>query len=888
MTSVLGKRKKKLPKCPNPLFERWLQEWRDEAAEKGWKSQYIYSKALKSLKCFPLHLDTGKDCKILQNFGDKICKMLDDRLTKHIETYGSSDAVPQSEEDGDMLPPPHSKKTTNQSAPATHAIPANDSSHIRQTVPSASATHASSMSNSIDTTGSISLGSDEEHAGRPQRKRRKSSGSKGSRDYIPAFRSGAYAILLSLYRNMQDPDTRGFMTKAEIVRGAQPLADKSFSVADPGCRYTSWSSMGTLIKKGLIIKESSPAKYSLTDTGCELAHRLEVVDNGGEMTDVSSTHTRVPPLPSRIPPQLPSLHAMSDSEGETTAPTYRNPARLPALHAMSDSEGETTVPTYRNPARLPALHAMSDRKGETTPSLPPAASKSAATKLRYWYVTEDLRLVTKKEEAAVLIDDVISIGYLVKCNYQCLIESGKKYKLDTTKRLGEDFVYAYICDRDTDDLSTPPEETLKPGKNSKAKAKTRAPKTKKIVDANTCSSTVSNSSSLRDRLLGSAPTIDPSPGDQETLQHNVHTSDELFTASSLQHRAAPKFKSTFPSPGKSRRVEEGEEETLPDITPAFSAAGSQASSVTSASSSLPPPDFSLTPGSFDVVLCVDNREFYGGSKSQSKTLLPELIKNGVECDLRELQIGDMLWIARERLQPQPGQLQRPKGRELVLDFIIERKRMDDLVSSMIDGRFREQKFRLKRSGIANAIYLIEDYGSLQHFSIAEDRIKQAIVNTQVIDGFKMKRTSGVKETVAYLTVMTRYLQSFYRTKSLQACTPEMLRELDGSFHIEESEKLLTTFQHFNYASVKSKDLTVRELFGKQLIQLHGMSADKAKAITDRYPTPTSIFRAYDRCISQREKEGILANIKAGKGMRNLGSAQSKQIYQLFCIEGALT
>ncbi|XP_067680600.1 crossover junction endonuclease MUS81-like isoform X1 [Haliotis asinina] len=864
MSSLIGKRKKKLPKCPNPLFERWLEEWRDEAAEKGWKSQYIYSKALKSLKCFPLKLDTGKDCKILQNFGDKICKMLDDKLAKHIENYGSADVVPQSEEDEDMLPSHLSRKQTNQSAQAIHAIPTNDSSCIRQTIPSESTTFVTS-SNFVDTTGSISLDSDEEHGGQPQRKRRKSSGSKSSRDYIPAFRSGAYAILLTLYRNMQDPDTRGFMTKSEIVKAAQPLADKSFSLADPGCRYTSWSSMGTLIKKGLIIKESSPARYSLTDTGCELAHRLEVVDNGGEMTDVSSTNARVPPLPSRDPPQLPSLHAMSDSEGETTVQSYRSTARQPKSHAMSDSEGETT------------------------PSLLPSAVKSAANKLRYWYVTEDLRLVTRKEEAAVLIDDVISIGFLVKCNYQSLIESGKKYKLDTTKRLGDDFVYAYICDRDTDDLATPPDESLKPEKNTTVKPKSRASKTKKI--ANSSNSTVTNSGSLRDRLLGSAPRADSSLGGQETLQHSSLTSAVSITSSSCHpgaDEAAPTLKSTFPCPGMSRHMTE--EETLPDISPvpASSTAGSQASSVTSAGSSLPPPDFTLAPGSFDVVLCVDNREFYGGSKSQSKTLLPELIKNGVECDLRELQIGDMLWIAREKVQPQPGQLQRPKGRELVLDFIIERKRMDDLVSSMIDGRFREQKFRLKRSGIANAIYLIEDYGSLQHFSIAEDRIKQAMVNTQVIDGFKIKGTSGVKETVAYLTVMTRYLQGFYRTKSLQACTPEMLRELDGSFHIEESEKLLTTFQHFNYASVKSKDLTVRELFGKQLVQLHGMSADKAKAITDRYPTPTSIFEAYDRCSSQKEKEGMLASIKAGKGMRNLGSVQSKQIHQLYCIEGALT
>lgn len=33
----------------------------------------------------------------------------------------------------------------------------------------------------------------------------------------------------------------------------------------------------------------------------------------------------------------------------------------------------------------------------------------------------------------------------------------------------------------------------------------------------------------------------------------------------------------------------------------------------------------------------------------------------------------------------------PVGRELVLDYIIERKRIDDLCSSIIDGRFREQK-----------------------------------------------------------------------------------------------------------------------------------------------------------------------------------------------------
>ena len=41
------------------------------------------------------------------------------------------------------------------------------------------------------------------------------------------------------------------------------------------------------------------------------------------------------------------------------------------------------------------------------------------------------------------------------------------------------------------------------------------------------------------------------------------------------------------------------------------------------------------------------------------------------------------------------------------------------------------QFRLKHSGLQEKIILIESYGSMQHFSISEDRIKQAIVNAQV-------------------------------------------------------------------------------------------------------------------------------------------------------------
>ena len=40
-------------------------------------------KAIKSLKKYPTVMESGRACAILESFGPKICKMLDDRLAEH-------------------------------------------------------------------------------------------------------------------------------------------------------------------------------------------------------------------------------------------------------------------------------------------------------------------------------------------------------------------------------------------------------------------------------------------------------------------------------------------------------------------------------------------------------------------------------------------------------------------------------------------------------------------------------------------------------------------------------------------------------------------------------------------------------------------------------------
>lgn len=48
-------RKRPLPICPNPLFVRWLTEWRDEAASRGRRTQFVFQK----VGCVPSGLEGG-------------------------------------------------------------------------------------------------------------------------------------------------------------------------------------------------------------------------------------------------------------------------------------------------------------------------------------------------------------------------------------------------------------------------------------------------------------------------------------------------------------------------------------------------------------------------------------------------------------------------------------------------------------------------------------------------------------------------------------------------------------------------------------------------------------------------------------------------------------
>uniref|UniRef100_A0A8D2LHG9 Crossover junction endonuclease MUS81 n=1 Tax=Varanus komodoensis TaxID=61221 RepID=A0A8D2LHG9_VARKO len=98
---------------------------------------------------------------------------------------------------------------------------------------------------------------------------------------------------------------------------------------------------------------------------------------------------------------------------------------------------------------------------------------------------------------------------------------------------------------------------------------------------------------------------------------------------------------------------------------------------------------------------------------------------------------------------------------------------------------------------------------------------------------------------------------------------------------------LLTFPEFNQGAVKNKAQTVSEVFARQLLQISGISGDKAAAILERYKTPASLLAAYAACQTPRDQEQLLSSIKCGKLQRNLGPALSKTVAQLYCTQGPL-
>jgi len=263
----------------------------------------------------------------------------------------------------------------------------------------------------------------------------------------------------------------------------------------------------------------------------------------------------------------------------------------------------------------------------------------------------------------------------------------------------------------------------------------------------------------------------------------------------------------------------------------------------------------LPPGSFEVKMVLDMREVR--TTTDRDYISGELKKLGVVPAIRSLPLGDVLWVAvanpqySDKLKAANIAEGEEGNLEIVLEHIMERKRLDDLIYSIKDGRFHEQKFRLTKSGIKHVTYLIEEYSlSAERSDKYGESLESAIAGMQVVNGYFVKQTTKLDDTIQYLARMTKTLKAMYEKKEVYVVPCQAIEVEAVSIILERVRKLAPeriigmTFPVFGAMCDKSDSMTLRDVFLKMLMATRGVTGEKAVEIQKLWPTPRAFTEAY--------------------------------------------
>ncbi|KAF3921175.1 hypothetical protein ABW21_db0202336 [Orbilia brochopaga] len=271
----------------------------------------------------------------------------------------------------------------------------------------------------------------------------------------------------------------------------------------------------------------------------------------------------------------------------------------------------------------------------------------------------------------------------------------------------------------------------------------------------------------------------------------------------------------------------------------------------------------LRAGHFTVHLVLDNREV---AAKTDRDYIQRSFEN-VDCPpiTRAMELGDVMWVARGKLYENG----RPTDEEveLSIDHVCERKRLDDLISSIKDGRFHEQKFRLGKL-ISNTTYIIEVPNGRLNAQLTPqltESITTAIYSTQVVNGFFVKLSPKLDDTNLV------QVRTFADLKA----------------HLKQTQPnrdYLLSYNALAAMASKSRTSTLRDVFLKMLMCTRGLSAEKALEIQRHFKTPRELLGRYGRCAGEAVGKTIMmsvVDVAARTDRRKIKGALSGKIWEVW-------
>lgn len=204
-------------------------------------------------------------------------------------------------------------------------------------------------------------------------------------------------------------------------------------------------------------------------------------------------------------------------------------------------------------------------------------------------------------------------------------------------------------------------------------------------------------------------------------------------------------------------------------------------------------------------------------------------------------------------------------------IMIERKSLSDLASSICDGRYKEQSFRLNQCSIHNhnIYYMIE--GQLKSYKSYSRIDKRALLSSMVsiayFKGFSIHKTNDMQESAEWILQFADKLgrelgeKSFYSNVDVdenKVLCEKVLCEHDIAEHTEVNVSNNDSYS-LNMKRVKKNNITPENIGEIMLSQIPNVSVPTAISIMKQYKTISSLI------TSLQNDEHCLDNIKNDSG-----------------------
>jgi ERCC4-type nuclease len=244
-------------------------------------------------------------------------------------------------------------------------------------------------------------------------------------------------------------------------------------------------------------------------------------------------------------------------------------------------------------------------------------------------------------------------------------------------------------------------------------------------------------------------------------------------------------------------------------------------------------------------IILDNREHLLYDKIQSALFATPM--QHIQITFEPIPLGDII-------------IQSDEDKPIV---IIERKSLSDLLSSIKDGRYEEQSYRLSHSNECcphNIIYLIEGMFSILRNPQEKKIALSDILSLNHFKGFSVLRTNNMQETADIIIAFADKLSREYaKGKNGFYMTTRPPPLLDGispdGYPPDEKKEEEITYSNV-VKKVKKENLTPENMGEIILSQIPGISSITAKAIILKFGSLVKMIDVLKSSDSKQEFENI--------------------------------